>query len=147
MLFLEFFCDRIWTLNIDYSLFFPHILFKKINKSVKYFIIGWAHTSVIWKRWSKRAWERREERTWPCSCMAKRLLCFCGQGEMACVLGFMVTELGISTGKALLWNTCWIHEPFAAVFKPSSYLSVIPFLFSTKGKTCAMNKGERDATY
>ena len=130
---------------------------KKVNKAVKYFITGCPHTSIVWKRWSsmvvKVTWlertshTQRREQTWPCSCTAKSVVCFHGQREMACGLGFLVTELMAWTGKALLSNTSWIYKPFSLVFKPSSYLAAIPFLLSTKGKTCAMNKGERDAPY
>jgi len=50
--------------DLGYSLFLrPHPFFKKINKSVKYFIPGRPHMSVVWKRWSRRAWGWRGQAT------------------------------------------------------------------------------------
>lgn len=71
----------------------------------------------------------------------KRFFCFCEQREMPCGLCSTVTWLMVWTGKAVLSNTVWIYKPFSLVFKCSSHLSVMPFLFSTlcheqRGKRC-----------
>lgn len=121
--------------------------FFKQKKSVKYFLAGWAYTSLVWKRLERTRLTESGEQTWPCCCMAKGLFWFSGQREMSWGLCSTVTWLMVWACKALPSNTLWIHRPFSLFFKCSSRLSVIPFLFATKGKPCAMNKGERDATY